>query len=143
MALETPGRGAGFNPPNRFDSQSLDPIAIDVPCEDDEPRTLKTSYFRDRSKTVLAKNDSPYIGFTYSISPYRGCEHGCVYCYARPSHEWLGFSAGLDFESKIVVKEDAPELLRNEMAREGWEPQIVCLSGNTDCYQPAERVLKI
>ena len=80
MTLETPGRGAGFNPPNRFDSQNLDPIAIDVPCEDDEPRTLKTSYFRDRSKTVLAKNDSPDIGFNYSINPYRGCEHGCIYC---------------------------------------------------------------
>jgi DNA repair photolyase len=143
MSLDMKGRGAGFNPPNRFDAQSFEPMEIDVPCEDDEPRALKTIYFRDRSKTVLSKNDSPDIGFTYSINPYRGCSHGCNYCYARPSHEYLGFSAGLDFESKIVVKDDAPELLRAELSRKSWVPQMVCMSGNTDCYQPVERALGI
>jgi DNA repair photolyase len=143
MTAHAPGRGAGFNPPNRFEARSFEPMQIDVPSEDDEPRTLKTSYFRDLSKSILAKNESPDVGFTYSVNPYRGCEHGCIYCYARPSHEWLGFSAGLDFESKIVVKENAPALLREELSKKGWVPQVVCLSGNTDCYQPVERAMRL
>jgi DNA repair photolyase len=143
MTLRAPGRGAGFNPPNRFEARSFEPMQIDPPCEDDEPKTLPTSYFRDLSKTILAKNDSPDVGFTYSLNPYRGCSHGCVYCFARPSHEYLGFSSGLDFESKIVVKENAPELLRAELSKKSWTPQVVCMSGNTDCYQPVERELLI
>jgi DNA repair photolyase len=143
MTLRTPGRGAGFNPPNRFEARSFEPVEIDVPCEDDEPRTLKTTYLRDTSKSILSKNDSPDLGFAYSLNPYRGCTHGCSYCYARPTHEYLGFSAGLDFESKIVVKENAPELLRDELSRKSWEPQLVVMSGNTDCYQPVERTLGI
>jgi DNA repair photolyase len=90
---------------------------------------------------VLAENDSPDIGFRYSLNPYRGCEHGCIYCYARPSHEYLGFSAGLDFERRIMVKEDAPQLLRQAFARPSWQGEVVALSGNTDCYQPVERHL--
>jgi DNA repair photolyase len=143
MSLEIKGRGAGFNPPNRFEARSFEPVQIDVPCEDDEPRSLKTTYLRDSSKSILSKNDSPDLGFTYSMNPYRGCTHGCSYCFSRPTHEYLGFSAGLDFESKIVVKENAPELLRAELSRKSWVPQLVVLSGNTDCYQPVERALRI
>jgi DNA repair photolyase len=143
MTDRAPGRGADSNPQNRFEARFLDPMVIDVPCEDDEPRTLRTTYFRDRSRSVLSRNESPDLGFSYSLNPYRGCEHGCPYCYARPSHEYLGFSAGLDFESKIVVKEDAPALLKDELSNASWTPQTVCMSGNTDCYQPVERVLRI
>jgi DNA repair photolyase len=92
---------------------------------------------------VLAENDSPDLPFRFSLNPYRGCEHGCVYCYARPTHEYLGFSAGLDFERRLMVKTDAPELLRAKLASSAWVPQMVALSGNTDCYQPTERRLGI
>src|SRR5437868_5240862 len=104
------GRGAAFNPPNRFEQTHLESIDIDWNGEEEE-RTLQTTFYRDSSKTIFAKNDSPDVPFTFSINPYRGCEHGCIYCYARPSHEYLGFSAGVDFETKIMVKEDAPKLL--------------------------------
>ena len=104
---------------------------------------LRTQFFKDHSKTVIARNDSPDVGFSASLNPYRGCEHGCIYCYARPTHEYLGFSAGLDFESKIMVKEDAPELLRAELLSPKWQPQVIFMSGVTDCYQPVERKLKL
>src|SRR4029453_9449744 len=104
---------------------------------------VPTTYYRDASRSVLAENDSPDVGFRFSLNPYRGCEHGCVYCFARPSHEYLGFSAGVDFESRIMVKEDAPALLRKALSQPRWEPQVVALSGNTDCYQPVERQLGI
>ena len=139
---QTKGRAASFNTPNRFESTHLAPLEIDVPYEDDIPPT-PTTFFNDTSKTILAKNDSPDLPFTYSINPYRGCEHGCIYCYARPSHEYLGFSAGLDFETKIMVKMDAPSLLEEQFRKKSWEPQMVALSGNTDCYQPVERRLQI
>ncbi len=100
-------------------------------------------FYRDSSRSILAKNDSPDLPFSYSINPYRGCEHGCIYCYARPSHEFLGFSAGLDFESKIMVKMDAARLLQETFEKKSWEPQLVALSGNTDCYQPIERKLEL
>src|SRR5262249_11981244 len=105
------GRGAAENPPNRFErlSYERDPPDADVEASAPEPQFL-----RDHSRSIIATNDSPDVGFSASINPYRGCEHGCVYCYARPTHEYLGFSAGLDFETKILVKEDAPELLRRE-----------------------------
>ena len=133
------GRGARINPPNRFEPFHFeeDPDALDQ----EELRHLETEFFLDRTKTILAKNDSPDVGFTYSVNPYRGCEHGCIYCYARPSHEFLGFSAGLDFETKILVKEEAPELLSKTFQKGSWEPQVVALSGNTDPYQPLERRL--
>jgi DNA repair photolyase len=140
----TRGRGAGFNPGNRFESTHIEKSADDVFEEDLDPeRTVPTEFFRDHTRTVLAKNDSPDIPFTYSVNPYRGCEHGCIYCYARPSHEYLGFSSGLDFETKILVKYDAPRLLEEAFRKRSWEPQVVALSGNTDCYQPVERTLKI
>lgn len=138
------GRAAGFNPPNRFGQQHFEPFDLDFAGIDPEDvPSIKTIFMRDTSKSVLAKNDSPDVPFTYSINPYRGCEHGCIYCYARPSHEYLGFSAGLDFETKILVKEDAPLLLAREFRKKSWWPEMVCFSGNTDCYQPVERKLEI
>ena len=136
------GRAAGFNTPNRFQRLHLEPIEIDLQYEDDPP-PLPTTFFLDSSRSILARNDSPDIPFTYSINPYRGCEHGCIYCYARPSHEYLGFSAGLDFERKIMVKLNAPRLLEEILRKKSWQPQEVAFSGNTDCYQPVERKLQI
>jgi DNA repair photolyase len=130
------GRGASSNPTNRFERVAVE---LEVPGPDRVP----TELLRDGSRSIIATNDSPDVGFDASINPYRGCEHGCIYCYARPSHEYLGFSAGLDFESRILVKEDAPELLRKELSSPKWKPRVIALSGNTDCYQPAERKLEI
>ncbi len=138
--MERTGRGAAENPPSRFEKLQLEPDADWNPDEDVLPRT---QFFKDRSQTIIARNDSPDVGFQASLNPYRGCEHGCIYCYARPTHEFLGFSAGLDFESKIMVKEDAPELLRAELMSPKWQPQVIFLSGVTDCYQPVERKLKL
>lgn len=111
--------------------------------DDEEKPRPETVFYKDESRTILSKNDSEDIGFEYSVNPYRGCEHGCIYCYARPSHNYLGFSAGLDFETKIMVKEDAPELLEKAFQKKTWEPKTIVISGNTDCYQPVERKLKI
>jgi DNA repair photolyase len=133
-------RGAMENPPNRFEKIVLQPDADWNPDGDVLPRT---QFFKDHSQTIIARNDSPDVGFQASLNPYRGCEHGCIYCYARPTHEFLGFSAGLDFESKIMVKEDAPELLRKELSSPKWRPQVIFMSGVTDCYQPVERKLKL
>lgn len=130
------GRGSADNPKNRFESIETVP---EPPQDYDEISSPRTEFFPDRSKSILAYNDSPDVGFEASINPYRGCEHGCVYCYARPTHEYLGFSSGLDFETKIMVKEDAPELLRKELSSRAWKPQLIALSGNTDCYQPVEK----
>src|SRR5207237_5052880 len=104
------------------------------------PRTI---FMRDPTRTIITRNDSPDVGFDCSINPYRGCEHGCIYCFARPTHEYLGFSAGLDFETKILVKEDAPELLREELSSPKWTPQTIAISGVTDPFQPIERKLEI
>lgn len=134
------GRGAADNPANRFEALHLERAEDWDPAGDPAPRT---QFLRDRSKTFINYNDSPDLGFRASINPYRGCEHGCIYCYARPTHEYLGFSAGLDFETRILVKEDAPELLRSELASPKWQPQVIALSGVTDCYQPAERRLQL
>jgi len=133
------GRGASWNPQNRFEKLAY---VRDDDAEPDEgsPNTI---YLRDPIRTVIAHNDSPDVGFSYSINPYRGCEHGCIYCFARPTHEYLGFSAGLDFETKIVVKEDAPELLREELLSPKWTPEVIAISGVTDPFQPVERKLEI
>jgi DNA repair photolyase len=133
-------RGAPDNPANRFEKIRLEPDADWNPEEDPLPRT---QFLKDHSQTVITRNDSPDIGFSAGVNPYRGCEHGCIYCYARPTHEYLGFSAGLDFESKIMVKENAPELLRRELSSPKWKPQVIFMSGVTDCYQPVERKLKL
>jgi DNA repair photolyase len=110
------------------------------PSEDPSP---KTQFLRDLSQTIISYNDSPDIPFNASLNAYRGCEHGCSYCYARNTHEYLGFSAGLDFETKIMVKEKAPELLRRELSSPKWKPQELAMSGVTDCYQPIERKLQL
>jgi len=134
------GRGASNNPANRF---------IPIYYEEDSSRldedgpSPQTHFFNDQSRSIIVTNDSPDVGFTHSINPYRGCEHGCSYCYARPFHEYLGFSAGLDFETKIMVKQDAPLLLRNELNKPSWKPVTLAVSGVTDCYQPIERRLQL
>lgn len=109
--------------------------------EDEVPP--RTVLLRDASRSILAFNDSPDVGFDVGINPYRGCSHGCAYCYARPTHEYLGFSSGLDFETRILVKEKAPVLLRKALSSKSWVPRMIGLSGNTDAYQPAERRLRI
>jgi len=133
------GRGASSNPVNRFEKTSYQPSQWDEP-EDPSPHTV---FLRDQTRTIINYNDSPDVGFEASINPYRGCEHGCIYCFARPNHEYLGFSAGLDFETKILVKEDAPDLLRRELASPRWKPQVIAISGVTDAYQPIERRLQL
>jgi DNA repair photolyase len=138
------GRGARKNPPNRFDTTHHELELAEV--EEDEEyldglNRPPTEYLPDKSRTIIAENDSPDVGFEVSLNPYRGCEHGCIYCYARPTHEYLGFSAGLDFETKIMVKHDAPELLRKALSSPAWKPRVLGLSGVTDAYQPKERQL--
>jgi len=135
------GRGVAWNPPNRFERLSLEVEPEDRDDGDDEEPHPETLLLRDASRSILAYNDSPDVGFDVGVNPYRGCAHGCVYCYARPTHEYLGFSAGLDFETKILVKEEAPELLRGALSSRSWKPQPIALSGNTDAYQPIERKL--
>ena len=142
------GRGTVENPPNRFERLSVESDAgaweeIARTDPDFEPRRVPTQFLRDDSRSIISANDSPDIGFSHSLNPYRGCEHGCAYCYARPYHEYLGYSAGLDFESRILVKERAPELLEAELARRAWRPVPLACSGVTDCYQPVERRLRI
>jgi DNA repair photolyase len=140
------GRGASWSPANRFEKLHVDLTDVDVvdpdPSDEEKPRRA-TQFFRDNTKSIIARNHSPDVGFETSINPYRGCEHGCIYCFARPTHEYLGFSAGLDFESRIMVKHDAPRLLETELSSPKWKPQLLMMSGVTDCYQPIERKLRI
>lgn len=149
------GRGTGDNPRNRFrtihtamDAADLEysrrPADLDPAVEDafDEP-SAQTVFYEDDSRSILSENDSPDVPFSKSINPYRGCEHGCTYCYARPSHEYLGLSAGLDFETKIFVKRRAPELLEEELSHPRYAPAVLGISGVTDAYQPVERKLQI
>jgi DNA repair photolyase len=131
------GRGASHNPRGRFERLEIED------CEGPLPGRPPTIFLRDVSRSALARNSSPDIGFDYSLNVYRGCEHGCAYCFARPTHEYLGFSAGLDFETRILVKHDAPELLRRELRRRTWNPQPIAMSGVTDPYQPVESRLEL
>lgn len=136
------GRGAQFNTSNKFLKNSLakeHPEGID----DWEEPNSKTTFIIGKSKSVVNKVESPDVGMAYSLNPYQGCEHGCIYCYARNSHEYWGFSAGLDFERKIIVKKDAPELFKKFLEKKGWDATPISLSGNTDCYQPAERKFRL
>ncbi len=139
------GRGASSNPPNRFEQIDVEPDFDHLnPDDPDAPLSAPTTqFFKDTTRTILAHNDSPDVGFETSINPYRGCEHGCIYCYARPTHEYLSLSSGIDFESKIFVKLDAAELLRKELSAKKWKPQSISISGVTDCYQPAEKKFEI
>ncbi|HUB25730.1 MAG TPA: PA0069 family radical SAM protein [Tepidisphaeraceae bacterium] len=133
------GRGAQVNPPNRFESLRIEADAEEIA----DLVAVQTQYFLDATKQIIAENDSPDVGFAHSVNPYRGCSHGCIYCYARPTHEYLGFSAGLDFESKIMVKKDAADLLRRELSSAKYQPVPLTFSGVTDCYQPIERKLQL
>jgi DNA repair photolyase len=133
-----PGRGASSNPHNRFARCAHAPDEEWSTAEDPGPGTVLMD---DTASSLITRNDSPDIGFAASINPYRGCEHGCIYCYARPSHEYLGLSAGLDFESRILVKREAAQLLRAELARPQYAVEELAMSTVTDCYQPAERRL--
>jgi DNA repair photolyase len=134
------GRGANANPPNRFERLHLE---ADPDCPPGERPHPRTEFYFDATETLLTKNDSPDVGFTYGLNAYRGCEHGCAYCFARPYHEYLGWSSGLDFETRIMVKTRAPELLRRELSARRWQPEPIAVSGVTDCYQPAERQFKL
>ncbi len=139
------GRAAQTNPPNRFERLHVEADLDHASPDDLAPavRTVPTQYYLDDSQSLVSENHSPDIPFQYSINPYRGCAHGCSYCYARPTHEYLGMSAGLDFESKILVKQRAPELLREHLAQSHWAGQPIMVSGVTDCYQPAERSFRL
>ncbi len=123
------------NPPNPWDSTHAEWLG--------EPPAARLEVFEERARSIIAENDSPDVGFRFSINPYRGCFHACAYCYARSSHEYLGFGAGTDFDRKIVVKTNAPELLRGELNRRSWKGDAIAFSGNTDCYQPLEAVYEL
>ena len=137
------GRGSPIRPPNRFGQTHAVDDLEHIADEEDLPRLPGTRFIPDVSRSVVSENDSPDVGFRFSVNPYRGCEHGCTYCYARPTHEYFGLSAGLDFETQIFVKERAPELFREWLNRPEWEPQPISFSGVTDCYQPAEREYRL
>ena len=154
MSSSLRGRGAADNPHNRFERlravedaefAEYERLRREDPEDDlDSERSgPDTKFFADPSRKILARNQSPDLFFDTSLNPYRGCEHGCIYCYARPTHEYLGFSAGLDFESRILVIQDAPDLLRKELSSRSWKPQTVAIGAVTDPYQPVERRLQI
>src|SRR5471032_2615910 len=136
------GRGAQSNTSGRFETEAR--VAFDDGWQSlDELPPFKTSVAIDTARKVISRNDSPDIGFDRSINPYRGCEHGCVYCFARPTHAFLGLSPGLDFESKLFAKPDAPQLLEKELAAQDYEPRMIAIGTNTDPYQPIEREHRI
>ena len=134
--------GSRIDPPNRFERVQQTPDLEHLEWDReylDERLERAIEYLPDDSQSLVSENDSPDVPFRYSVNPYRGCAHGCAYCYARNTHEYLGLNAGLDFETKILVKHDAPALLRKFLARRSWQPEPITFSGVTDCYQPAER----
>lgn len=140
------GRGAQHNTPNRFFELSheiRDDFLEYCAKEGDTADPNKTLYLEVFPKTIVNKVESPDVGMTYSMNPYQGCEHGCIYCYARNTHEFWGYSAGLDFERRILVKKDAPKLLETQLKKKSWRANTIVLSGNTDCYQPAEKKYEI
>lgn len=141
MSLAIKGRGAQALLENKFNRLNFHPDDGFRPGQDS--KKLLTKVFTDSPGSIISKNDSPDIPFNYSINPYQGCEHGCIYCYARNSHEYWGFNASLDFESRIVCKPNAPELLRKSFLSRHWEPETIVMSGNTDCYQPVEKKYRI
>ena len=137
------GRGARSNVSGRFESLTREAFDDGWTLDDEAPAQLATSLTAMASRSIIAHNDSPDIGFSASINPYRGCEHGCIYCYARPAHAYLGLSPGLDFESKLFFKPEAGRLLEKELSRPRYRPQVIHIGGDTDPYQPQERRLRI
>ncbi|ASL45002.1 hypothetical protein bAD24_I16110 [Burkholderia sp. AD24] len=143
------GRGAVTNLQGRYEVDQRETVddgwlSVSVPEDDDgEPKVLRTQVFEERVKTILTRNASPDIPFSVSLNPYRGCEHGCIYCFARPTHSYLGLSPGLDFESRIYAKINAPELLERELSKKSYVPEPIALGVNTDAWQPVERDLRI
>ncbi|MFP3568890.1 PA0069 family radical SAM protein [Paraburkholderia sp. SIMBA_030] len=139
------GRGAVTNLQGRYEVDQRE--AVDdgwLPCSEDEgPKVLRTQVFEEQAKTILTRNASPDIPFSVSLNPYRGCEHGCIYCFARPTHSYLGLSPGLDFESRIYAKVNAPELLERELSKKSYVPEPIALGVNTDAWQPVERDLRL
>lgn len=136
------GRGAQINTKNKFLINEVTKEHIEA-IDDWEEKTLPTQYIEEEVKTIVNKVDSPDVGMMYSMNPYAGCEHGCIYCYARNVHEYWGYSAGMDFEQKIIVKKNAPQLLRKFLMHPKWDATPLMLSGNTDCYQPAEQKYRL
>jgi DNA repair photolyase len=136
-------RGARSFIQGRFETVAREVFDDGWTPEERDERELKTSVTIERARSIISHNDSPDVGFSQSINPYRGCEHGCIYCYARPSHAYLELSPGLDFETKLFAKTNAAELLRAELAKPGYRPSTIALGANTDCYQPIERKHKI
>ena len=137
------GRGAASNKSGRFEDEKRVAFDDGWGTADEEPMPLRTTLSVDATRTIIARNDSPDIGFDRSINPYRGCEHGCIYCYARPSHAYLGLSPGLDFESRLFYKPQAAKLLAAELSKKGYVCRPIALGSNTDPYQPVERKLGI
>jgi DNA repair photolyase len=140
------GRGTTTAPKNRFESTTTVADWEQLALDDEllaEPRGVPTEFLPDNTQSIIAENNSPDVPFRYSVNAYRGCEHGCAYCFARPFHEYLGMNAGIDFETKILVKFDAPKLLRAELNEKSWTGELLAMSGVTDCYQPAERRYKL
>ncbi len=137
VAIRPKGRGAAINPDQRFSQLH---VAYD---EGEGAERVPTKFFHDHSSSIISHNNSPDLGFGSSLNPYRGCEHGCAYCYARPTHEYLGFSSGFDFESRIMVKPEAPDLLRQALSKPAYKPETLACSGVTDPYQPVEKKLRI
>jgi DNA repair photolyase len=135
------GRGAVSNASGRYEKQER--VLVDDGWSDEPEASLKTEVLRDSSRTIITRNTSPDISFSQSINPYKGCEHGCIYCFARPTHAYLGFSPGADFESKIFAKPNAAELLRKELSAANYVPKVIAIGTNTDPYQPIERKLKV
>lgn len=138
--------GSNLDPPNRFESIRREPDLEHLEWDQEHFRAVanrKIEYIEDASQSIISENTSPDIPFRYSLNPYRGCVHSCAYCYARPGHEYLGLNAGLDFETKIVVKLDAPRLFREFLSKKKWKPEPITFSGVTDCYQPAEREFRL
>jgi len=145
------GRAATVSPPNRFERLHVEDDYEQLAGDDElyafaaghAEQRVKTEFYADATQTILATNDSPDVPFDFSANPYRGCEHGCAYCFARPSHEYLGFNAGIDFETRIMIKLEAAKLLRAELNKPSWKGSLIALSGVTDCYQPAERKFRL
>lgn len=133
------GRGAQFNPVNPYDPGRY----LETEEEDDDDKVARTVFLEVHPKTIVNKVSSPDVRMNWSMNPYQGCEHGCIYCYARPTHQYWGYSAGIEFEQRILVKPTAPLLLAKQLMSKNWRPAPVVLSGNTDCYQPAERRYKL